>query len=176
MTDPDRTITTDRLLLSPHVIGDFAFCLTLWQDPDVLRFISAEPQSRRQIWDRLLRYGGLWSLFGYGFWVIRTRPELLPIGEIGFGRFRREMGPDVDDLPEMGWVMIPSAQGSGYALEAGRAALQWATVRVPSDRVVCAIHPQNDRSLRLAQQLGFTDTRTSFLNGAASTVMHATLR
>ncbi|UWE12770.1 GNAT family N-acetyltransferase [Actinacidiphila bryophytorum] len=59
--------------------------------------------------------------------------------------------------PELGYMFLPRAWGYGYAAEACTAALGWITEALPGEPVVLCTQTANDRSLRLAAKLGFTE-------------------
>jgi RimJ/RimL family protein N-acetyltransferase len=157
-------LTTDRLILRPHTLGDFPAVASLWSDPEVVRHISSRPSTAEEAWARLLRYAGHWTLKGFGFWAVTTRDTETFVGELGFMDFRRNLEPTFGDAPEMGWALAPAYHGHGYALEAGRAALEWADGRPGFARTVCMISPENTPSIRLAERLGFRESeRTSYM-------------
>ena len=83
---------------------------------------------------RLLRYGGMWPMLGYGYWAIEEKASGALVGDIGYADFMREMTPPLDGMPEMGWVLASSAHGKGYASEALAAISAWgaALLRRPS--------------------------------------------
>jgi RimJ/RimL family protein N-acetyltransferase len=58
-------------------------------------------------------------------------------------------------MPELGWALAGWAQGKGYATEALRAAIAWADAQIDSQRTVCIIRRENQRSLRVAERLGY---------------------
>lgn len=90
-----------------------------------------------------------WREQGYGYWVVRA-PET---GEIlGFGGVRPPL-PDEDFL-NLYYRFRPTAWGSGYATELGRAALALAAKAAPGAPVVALIRPRNEPSIRVAQRLG----------------------
>jgi RimJ/RimL family protein N-acetyltransferase len=153
---PDNTIETERLILRPHRAEDFDDLAALWADPEVTRFIGGRPSTAEESWARLLRYGGLWGLLGFGYWAVRERATGRFVGEVGFADFHRGLG--FDGVPETGWVLAPRAQGRGQAGEAVRAALAWADARSWL-RTVCIIDPDNAPSLRLAEACGFREVR-----------------
>jgi RimJ/RimL family protein N-acetyltransferase len=156
------TIATARLTLRPHGVEDFEDSAAMWGDAGVTRFIGGRPASREECWARLLRYAGLWSLLGYGYWVVRETATGRFVGEVGFGNFLRELEPPFGDTPEMGWALSPAAQGQGYAAEAVRAAAAWGDRR-GWRRTVCMIAPDNAASLRVAAAVGFAEyARTGF--------------
>ena len=154
------TLTTPRLCLRPHRADDLEACVELWQDPVVTRHTSGQPLSRQDVWTRLLRHPGHWALLGFGYWVLEERQSGRFIGEVGLGRFKRDVlagRPELSDIPETGWVMLPWAHGRGYAHEAVAAVLEWRDAQLPTGDTFCLIAPENAPSLRLAERLGFQE-------------------
>jgi RimJ/RimL family protein N-acetyltransferase len=157
---PDRrapVVDTPRLLLRPHVIADFEACFSMWSDPDVTRYIGGRPQTGEEVWARMMRYAGMWALVGMGFWAIEEKASGKYVGEVGVMDARRDMSPPFIDEPEIGWSLLPSEQGRGFALEAVTAAIGWAEVKLDPHMLVCIISPGNAASLRLAGRLGFRE-------------------
>lgn len=64
--------------------------------------------------------------------------------------------PDAGEA-ELGYVFLPGAWGHGYAAEACAAALDWFAGAFPGEPVVLCTRTANDRSMRLAARLGFTE-------------------
>ena len=89
-------------------------------------------------------------------WLLR--PILLrdagdPRPAIGYLNFHG--APDEAGMVEIGYMLLPASRGRGYAIEAVRAAFDWAT-RVHGIRHFRAsVSPDNDRSLNLIGRLGF---------------------
>lgn len=157
-------LLTDRLRLRAHTVSDFNQVAAMWADPDVTRFIGGKPQTREEAWGRLLRYAGMWALTGKGFWVIEDRTTRAWLGEVGVMEAQRAMDPPfAPDESEVGWSLLPSSQGKGYAQEAVVAAMAWADRTLKPSRLVCIINPDNAPSIRLAGKLGFRErTRTTY--------------
>jgi len=149
-------LTTTRLTLGPHGLGDYEDSVALWAEPEVFRFIGGAPSSPQDTWARQLRYAGLWPLVGYGYWRVRETATGRFVGEVGFAEFRREITPSLVGTPEAGWVLAPWAHGRGFAREATEAIFTWADDVLPAPRTVCMIAPENGPSLALAGKLGFT--------------------
>jgi RimJ/RimL family protein N-acetyltransferase len=156
-------LQTARLTLRAPTLDDFPNSFAMWGDPGVTRFIREKPQTSEEAWARILRNIGHWHAIGYGYWTVETH-EGAYVGELGFADMRREMTPSLGSLPEMGWVLAPSAQRKGFAFEACRAALAWRDTVLAPGETVCIINPENAVSLRLADKLGFLP--------AAETVYH----
>ncbi len=160
-------VETGRLILRPHGLADFEDSYAMWSDPEIVRHISGQPQTREAVWQRLLRYAGLWALLGYGYWAVFERDGGRFAGEVGVADFHR----DIDwgtDAPECGWVMASRAQGRGYASEAVAAALDWRDRTLAGDRTVCLISPDNSASLRIAAKCGFRPFRDVDYHGPVS--------
>lgn len=160
---PGPVLRTERLVLRPHGLDDFSDSLALWSDPLTTRFVGGRTPAEDEVWARLMRYAGFWSLLGFGFWVVREGEGGRFVGEIGFGDGRRGLGEAFDATPEIGWALSPAAQGRGLAQEGVAAALAWADERW--DRTVCLIHPDNAPSLRLAERNGYRRYRDTTFKG-----------
>lgn len=156
-------LETERLHLRPHHPGDFAPCAAMWADPAVTRYIGGRPFTPEEVWARLLRYAGHWSWMGYGYWAIEEKHTGGYLGELGFSDLKRDLEPSSHGVPELGWVLAAHAHAKGYATEAARAVIAWGDAHFPSARTVCLIHPENLRSLRVAEKCGYREFhRTSY--------------
>ncbi|WP_025599304.1 GNAT family N-acetyltransferase [Burkholderia sp. WSM2230] len=163
MSKQPTTLTTARLTLRAHTRDDFPESLTMWSDPEVVRFIGGKIFTREEVWARLLRYVGHWSLLGYGYWVVRETDSGRFVGEVGFADFQREIEPSLSGTPEIGWALNPAMHGKGYATEAVRAAVAWADEKWPGVATACIVAPENEASLRVAHKAGYREqVRTSY--------------
>jgi RimJ/RimL family protein N-acetyltransferase len=148
-------IYTERLCLRAHCEADHAPAVTIWQHPDVYRFITGSALSSQDVWMRLLRYSGLWDYLGYGYWALEERASGRYIGQLGFADFKRGLVGFDGRYPEAGWVIHPDTAGQGYATEAMRAACAWLDEQGNWPRSFCIISPENQQSLRVADKLGY---------------------
>lgn len=71
---------------------------------------------------------------------------------------RSHVRPDAGEA-ELGYLLLPEAWGRGYAAEACAAALGWFAAACPGEPVVLCTQTANDRSMRLAARLGFTEVQ-----------------
>jgi RimJ/RimL family protein N-acetyltransferase len=147
-------IETARLTLRGHAADDLDDSLALWSDPVVTRYIGGRPFSREEVWARVLRYVGHWTLAGFGFWQLRERATGRFVGEAGLADFKRDLAISFAGAPEAGWVLAPWSHGSGYATEAMTAVLAWAGA-AGHTRTMCIIDPGNAASRRVAAKLGY---------------------
>lgn len=99
-------LTTPRLLLSPFNSSDWPFFLRLRQDPEVMRFMG-----------EILKEPALRTLFearcaDTGVFVLRDASGTA-MGDIGL-RISSKNPHEAD----VGYALLPEAQGQGYAREA----------------------------------------------------------
>lgn len=147
-------LKTERLTLTPMGVDDFADLKALWADADFTRHIFGKPLTGEEVWFRLLRDIGHWSVVGYGNWAVRRTDDGAYVGSVGVLDFRRDLTPAFD-APELGWGVAPRFQGQGMAFEAVSAALAWCDETLNTPRTVCMISPGNGASLKLAERAGF---------------------
>ena len=158
-------LVTERLRLRGHRVEDYPHLVALWGDERVVRFIGGKTATGEEAWARLLRYAGLWTLMGFGYWVVEEKSTGSYLGECGFAEYHRDLEPSIVGRPEAGWVFSPSSHGRGYATEAVKAALAWGETHFGDDRSVCLIHPENDASLRVAAKCGFVEETKVLFHG-----------
>lgn len=156
-------LITDRLTLRGYRLDDFDDCYALWSDPEVMRYISSRPFTREEVWARLLRYVGHWTLLGYGYWIVHETATGAFVGDVGFADHRRDLTPSFGGAPEAGWVLAAAAQGRGLCTEAMQAVLAWGETRFDEGRTVCLIDPRNTASQRVAAKIGYREfARTTY--------------
>jgi RimJ/RimL family protein N-acetyltransferase len=158
-------LETERLRMRGHTLADFDSSCAMWADPEVIRYLRPKPFTREEVWSRLLRHAGLWSLLGYGSWVVEEKQTGRFVGEVGFLNYQRDLQPPVDALPEIGWVLVPSVYGKGYATEAVRAAVVWGDKHFGAVRTSCIITPENAPSIRVASKCGYRELQTVTYKG-----------
>lgn len=145
-------LSTERLVLTPPSEDDFKDIHDLWNDPVTLAFLG-RPSTMEEAWVRVLKYVGHWSLFGFGFWMLREAATGRFVGEAGLAYHKRDNGLCSD--PEAGWALKGSFHGKGYGREALVAILAWADLHLATRRLICLVDPANVASVRLAESTGF---------------------
>ncbi|WP_406348983.1 GNAT family N-acetyltransferase [Streptomyces sp. NBC_00144] len=152
---PPAPIRTERLVLREPEARDRVACIELFTSPEVGAFIGG-PRPRDEL-ERTVPEtpGGRPGLF-----VIELDGAM--IGTIELNRrdaaHRSQVRPDAGES-ELGYLFLPEAWGRGYAFEACTAALGWFAGALPGEPVVLCIQTANDRSMRLAAKLGFTEVQ-----------------
>ncbi len=106
------------------------------------------PLDRHSTWRIFASEVGQWPLLGYGPFSIDDTATGNYVGEVGIYR------PSDYPEPELGWFVIPTAEGRGIAAEAALCVMHWARQTFGWDRLVNYIDPMNARSIALAMRLG----------------------
>jgi RimJ/RimL family protein N-acetyltransferase len=116
-------------------------------DGEASRFIGG-PQVRSVAWRGLLQVTGAWAIQGFSMFSVIEAATDRWIGRLG------PWFPEGWPGREVGWGIIPQAQGQGYAIEGSTAAMDWAFDHLGWADVVHTIDPDNVASQRLAERLG----------------------
>ena len=138
---------TERLLLRPTNAEDLDGWAELMADPEASRFIGG-PVPRAAAWRGLMTMAGAWSLQGFAMFSMIEKASGRWIGRTG--PWQPEGWPGT----EVGWGVIASAQGQGFAYEAAVATIDWAFDNLGWNDVIHCIDPANTPSQRLAERLG----------------------
>ena len=143
-------IETERLVLRKPTLDDDVSAFVA--DPDVRRWTGGGNETSHEVIERWVRR---WERNGIGQFVVEL--DGLFIGRVGFIVWdSRTWETSAYDLAgdhaetELGWGILSAHRGHGYAVEAARAARDWAA----RDRIVSLIDPRNVRSIRVADKLG----------------------
>jgi RimJ/RimL family protein N-acetyltransferase len=163
-------LESERLWLRGHRPEDYGNSVKLWADPEVTRYIGGRPLTGEEVWERLLRYVGHWAWLGYGPWAIEEKATGKFIGQAGYANHKRDIQPPLAEMPELGWALASDCRGKGYATEAVRAAMIWGDERFNGQRSFCIIHPENVRSMRVAEKCGFKKSGHATYKGEPTVV------
>lgn len=150
---PPAPIRTDRLVLRESEARDRAAVIDLFSAPEVGTYIGGS-QPRAELERTVPEIPGRRP----GFFVADLDGAM--IGMITLDRRdaerRGHVRPDGGEA-ELGYLFLPRAWGHGYAAEACAAALSWFAGALPGEPVVLCTQTANDRAMRLAAKLGFTE-------------------
>ncbi|MBD3160602.1 MAG: GNAT family N-acetyltransferase [Candidatus Latescibacteria bacterium] len=142
-------LETDRLRLRELSIEDFGALHPVLSDPIAMKHYDKP-------FDREMTRGWIdWSLrnyakHGFGLWAVLLKSEDRLIGDCGL-TIQRVDG--VDEL-EIGYHILRSRWGQGYATEAARACRDHVFDRLGRDRVISKLRTSNIASRRVAEKVG----------------------
>ncbi len=140
-------LQTSRLNLRPPQQEDLDGWAALMSHAEASRFIGGV-QPRPAAWRSLAANAGSWALKGFGMFSLVERESGRWIGWCG--PWQPEGWPGT----EVGWSLLRSAWGRGYATEAAEAAIGWAFDTLGWEDVIHCIDPANTASEAVARRLG----------------------
>ena len=146
------TLETERLILRAPQESDFA-AENAFFETDASRFVGG-PKKPHQTWRYMAMMIGHWALRGYGFWALEDKATGAYLGRVGL------WFPHGWLESEVGWTLMPTATGHGYATEAALAARAHAYDILGWDTAISQINPDNMASKAVAQRLGATFEKT----------------
>ncbi|MFE4972233.1 GNAT family N-acetyltransferase [Kitasatospora sp. NPDC056651] len=150
VTWPPAPIRTERLVLRAPETRDRAAFVELLASPDVHTHLGG-PRPRDELERELPPAPERWP----GSFVVELDGSM--IGHLLLRRATGHRRPAAAGKADLGYLLLPSAWGSGYATEACAAALGWLDGALPGEPVVLTTQSANTASMRLAAKLGFTE-------------------
>ena len=149
-------IETERLILRPPRPEDFEPWVEVMADPEASRFIGG-PQPRSGAWRGFCNVAGAWAMFGFAMFSVIEKSSGRWIGRLG--PWKPEGWPNT----EVGWGLVKSAWGKGYATEGAAASIDWAFDHLGWTEVIHCIDPLNAPSQAVARRLGSRNQGTGTL-------------
>lgn len=139
-------LETERLILRAHRESDIASEVAFYQT-EASKFVGG-PKSADDTWRYISMMMGHWALRGFGFWALEEKDTGTYQGRVGlwYPHGWRER--------EIGWILMPSATGKGFATEAASAARAHAYDILGWDTAISQIAVANHASKAVARRLG----------------------
>lgn len=141
------TLETDRLLLRVPKDEDFTNWVEFMGDEESSRYIGGL-QTPPLVWRGMAQMAGSWALHGFGMFSVIEKMTGQWVGRVGPWRPHGWPGSEV------GWGIVRSRWGRGYALEAATASMDFAVDELGWQDIVHTIDPANTASQALARRLG----------------------
>lgn len=143
----DAVIETPRLLMRTPTMAEFEPWCAMMADADTARYIGGvQPPS--VVWRGICTMAGSWTLEGFAMFSVFEKATGTWIGRIGPWRPHQWPGSEV------GWGLVKSATGKGYAIEAATASMDFAVDVLGWTDIIHSIHPDNTPSQAVAKRLG----------------------
>jgi [ribosomal protein S5]-alanine N-acetyltransferase len=147
-------LASERLVLRPWRLEDAEAALRIYNDPDVMRFLGgAGPfrertldEQREVLRERIAADAGADG--PRGFWAAVERESATLVGSAILKPLPGHA------MVEIGWHLGRFAWGRGFATEIGRTLIAHGFGDLGLSRLVAVVHPENIRSIRVAERLG----------------------
>jgi len=128
---------------------DLPLARELWGDLQVTRFFGG-PFSDEEIARRLEREITRMTTYKFQYWPIYLLSDNKHVGCCGLRPYRLE-----DEVHELGFHLRPKYWGQGLAMEAARAAIEFAFGTIGAKGLSAGHHPENVNSKKVIEKLGF---------------------
>jgi ribosomal-protein-alanine N-acetyltransferase len=176
--DTTLHLRTERLLLRPPVVGDAPAAAEFLTDPDVMRFLGGATVALEHVSEVVEKWRQRWERNGMGPFMIQRRQDGRFLGRAGIliwdtRSWTQAAFSDAGTYaqPELGWALVRTAWGHGYATEAARAVRDWARRQPGINRLISLIASENVASQRVAQRLGASPAETVTLFDSSDAVV-----
>lgn len=170
-------ITADRVVLRNARAADWEGLIELQTDPALWTYLGG-PRPREAVEQRLNEIGVSAVTAIPGTFVIADKTTDEPLGTVEFKLRDATLPGHVTEQGgelELGYLMRQSAWGAGLAFEAITAALRAAANELPDQPVLIVTQTANERSMKLANRLGFEPVSTFIEFDAEQTLSTANL-
>ena len=146
----DLIITSERLILCKLTQDNFADLREMLQDSDVM-YAWEHTFSDTQVQEWLERQFERYKKTSIGFWAAIEKETGEMVGQIGLA------WADIEGerVLELEYMLKKAHWHKGFAVEGGRACLDYAFDEMGVDSVYAPIRPENQRSIKVAETLGF---------------------
>jgi RimJ/RimL family protein N-acetyltransferase len=143
-------IETERLIIRPLRLDDWAAVCERAADPELARFTGASPPHFQARDGFAKRVAEPRPSSAFGTQVIELKATGENIGYCGLDPVSFASGP----VAELFYGLSRGHWGNGFALESAAAMVKFGFETMDLDEVLCPIHPRNERSIRVAERLG----------------------
>ncbi len=159
-------LETERLRLEAFTLDDAPFILQLVNERGFHRYIGDRgvrtlEDARRYLSERVI---DSYTRQGFGLWRVELKSDGTPVGMCGL--LQRDFMEDID----IGYALLETRQGQGYAAEAAAGTLAYARDILGLTQVKAIVSPDNARSIHLLAGLGFVFESTRAWPGSSETV------
>jgi len=140
-------LETERLIFRQWRNSDHHVFAEFYKHEENARFVGGT-KTPEESWRLMASYMGHYELNGYSYLAIDEKDSGNLIGTVGL--WNSQPWPE----PELGYWLLPDAQGKGYGAEAGLALKKFAFEELNLTSLVSYIDPANEPSKKLALRLG----------------------
>jgi RimJ/RimL family protein N-acetyltransferase len=143
-------LRTDRLLLRTWKEDDFPLARSLWGDTAVMAFLGG-PLSDERVQDKMRGEIACAERHGVQYWPVFEKQAGEFVGCCGL----RPWAYTPHDGHELGFHLVQSKWGKGYAFEAAQGVLKYGFEKLSLTVLRSGHHPDNLNSKKILLKLGF---------------------
>lgn len=153
-------LETARLRLEPLAPRHLDGLHEMNRLPEVMRYISGQPETREQTEAMIARVQRCWAAWGTSWWALMLRDSgrLAGAGAIQYLRQQADPQADLEALRanplEIGWRLHPDFWRLGLASEAAARMTAFAFDDLAAAELLAVRHPENLASGRVMDRLG----------------------
>lgn len=151
---PVEIARTGRLIIRETILKDVSELYRIWQQPGMGDYIQPMQPTLEEETDFMRAYiRHAYAFYDYGLWTVLEKES----GRIA-GRAGLFLSETLENAVELGYMIAPECQRRGYALECGKAILDYAGEVLDIPKIHLLSDCRNEASLRTAAGLGFQET------------------
>ncbi len=156
-----KILETERLILQEFTAADANVVLDLLNEPAFHQYIGDKNVRTKNDALQYLTEGPIASYkkYGYGLWLANVRKSNQPIGMCGIKK-----RPTLQ-IPDLGYAFLKRYWSKGYATEAARGVIKYASKTLQMKRLAAITHPGNNASIKVLQKVGFQFKEITKLDG-----------
>lgn len=150
---PWTVIETKRCYLREAAVEDLDDLYKIYQGESITRYMEGLYEERQKEEEYTRAYiENMYHFYGYGMWIAVEKASGRIIGRAGLNSLNLHGEPAL----EMGYVIGEEFQQKGYATELCKGILRYAREATEFGEIHCLIHKDNQISIHLAENLGFS--------------------
>ena len=153
-------LESPRLTFRHLAPGDLDDLAALHADSEVMRFLGGV-RTRDASWESLQRIRRSYVGNRFGLYASAFKADGRFIGRCGFIRWNIEGISEIEGA----YALARDYWGRGLATEAARALVRYGFGQLKARRLISLIHPENERSIRVAEKAGLKFEREAVVNG-----------
>lgn len=163
---PWEILETERLFVRETTVEDVDHFYRIYAEPLITEYMEnlfADRDEEIAYTENYIKT--VYAFYGYGLWTVLEKDRGEVVGRAGIS-WREGYA-----LPELGFVIGVPWQRRGYAFEACRAILDYAKEELEMTNVQALVQPENQKSLRLCEKLGFVPAGETEVDGVGHMVL-----
>lgn len=149
--EPVTIRETERLIIRELSVNDISRMYQIYQSKEIREFVDdIDDYLAIEIEKHRAYIKNVYTFYGYGYWGVFDKNTQELIGRCGI------QNNIIDDVPEieLGYLIATSHWGKGFGHECTEAVLDYAINELHIPRIVAQIDRRNERSIKLASDLG----------------------